>query len=578
MPHGPFLHAPTRIRARTLLIIVLVVAGLSSMIGLETAPLLDWDENMQSEVARQVMLSGDILQLQLNSQPFTEKPPLFFLEMAGFFKLLGVSEMTARLTSAVNGLLFVAALFGIACVLVDAPFAALWGLLYASSLLPLILSRAAVIEHTFNALMALGALCLVAYDEAYAASANRPAAANARLGPRTSREPHPWAWLGAAALALGLAVLAKGPSGGAVPLVAFAGYKLARRGVGLNPLHWLACGVVALAVALSWYAANYALHGGAFVQEFARFMGLLFSRPLEGHAGPFYYHFAVGIVGLFPWTPLLLLYAVRDVRAAVLADPVRRALVVMGVVWAGFILIVFSIVRTKLPHYSSGMYVPLTLLAALALYGAVQVRGRVPAWLCAVMAAYAVALGVGLAIVPYRMAGYADAAGVGFVPPLGVPELAWLPGAILAVGVVAGAALLAFGRALAGVAITAATVGLTVIGLWRVHLPMIAAYNQGPMIEMMDEVYAADGDLALYRTVSYAALFYGDRDILMVGTYKFSGDASRLDTPGERPLFVVTARENEADLQREHPKLALVERLGTLVMYRLPAQGETQKH
>ena len=156
-------HAqPARVLA-----VVLLIAGVSSLVGLGAAPLLDWDENMQSEVARQVLLSGDLLQLTLNGQPFTEKPPLFFLEMAGFFKLLGVSETTARMTTAVNGLLFLAALFCIARYLVETELAALWSLLFASSFLPLLLSRAAVVEHTFNALMALGALTLVAYDETY---------------------------------------------------------------------------------------------------------------------------------------------------------------------------------------------------------------------------------------------------------------------------------------------------------------------------------------------------------------------------------------------------------------------------
>jgi 4-amino-4-deoxy-L-arabinose transferase-like glycosyltransferase len=474
------------------------------------------------------------------------------------------------MTSAVNGLLFLTALFWIARYLAGADLATWWTLMYASSFLPLILSRSAVVEHTFNGLMALGTLCLVAYDVTYSRYAET---GTGRRGPRPAVADH-WLWLAAAALALGLAVLAKGPSGGAVPLVAFGAYKWVRRGVRLNPGHWIACGVLALAVALSWYFANYLLHGGAFLAEFARFMGLLFSKPLEGHSGPFYYHGAVALVGLFPWTPLLLLYALPQVRAAVVGDGLGRALAGLGVGWAGFVLIVFSIVRTKLPHYSSGMYVPLTLLAALALQGAVRSRGRIPAWAAAVIAVYGLAMAAGFAVLPYRLAEIAAANGAGLQPAPEVPALAFVPGALLGIGAIVGALLLGWGRTLTGVALLAAAMGAFVIGLWRVHLPLIAAYTQGPVIALMGEAYRNGGDLALYKNVSYAALFYGDSDIDMVGTYKFTGDTARLDTPGDAPLYVIAPRESVQQLLAEHPRLRPVSTLGGLAMYRLPAKGE----
>ncbi len=572
--------APTsivRVRPARVLALVLVIAAFSSIVGLSWAPLLDWDENMQSEVARQIMVRGDVLQLTLNGQPFTEKPPLFFLEMAGFFKLLGVSEVTARLTSAVNGLLFLAALFWIARYLVDTDLAALWTLLYASSLLPLVFSRAAVVEHTFNALMALGALTLVAYDKAYGETyaGGRGGAGHGfggKAGGRAGRAH--WAWLIAAACALGLAVLAKGPSGGAVPLVAFAGYKLLRRGAPLHLGHWVVCGVLSLAVALSWYAANYFVYGGAFIREFVRFMGLLFSRPLEGHAGPFYYHWAVGLAGLFPWTPLLLLYAVPAIRRSVLSDPAGRALAGLGAVWAGFILVVFSLVTTKLPHYSSGMYVPLTLLAALATLHAVRIGGSLPRWVCGLIAAYGLGAAVLFGWLPYGMAGLAEAGGVGLAPPLEVPPYAFLPGFVLGCGLCVGAIVLGLGRTLLGVCLVAGTLGAFIIGVWRVHLPLAAAYNQGPVISLMREAYGAGGELALYENVSYAALFYGQREIDMIGTYKFSGDPARLDEPGERPLYVIASKVDRQRLVAEHPRLKPVREMGGLTMLRLPARGE----
>jgi hypothetical protein len=90
----------------------------------------------------------------------------------------------------------------------------------------------------------------------------------------------------------------------------------------------------------------------------------------------------------------------------------------------------------------------------------------------------------------------------------------------------------------------------------------------------MGEAYRNGGDLALYKNVSYAALFYGDSDIDMVGTYKFTGDTARLDTPGDAPLYVIAPRESVQQLLEEHPRLRPVSTLGGLAMYRLPAKGE----
>ena len=74
--------------------------------------------------------------------------------------------------------------------------------------------------------------------------------------------------------------------------------------------------------------------------------------------------------------------------------------------------------------------------------------------------------------------------------------------------------------------------------------------------------------------MTYALLFYGDRDIDFVDSRYFTGDAARLDTPGEVPLYVITARIHAGQLMREHPQLRFVRDVGSFSMYRLPAKSE----
>ena len=541
------------------LLALLALAAPMLLIGLGWAPLIDWDENIYGEAARQIVVRGSYIVLYLNGHVFWEKPPLFLWEMAGLFHLFGVGPGVARLTSGVNALLMLAGLYVVGRRLGGALFGRLWALLYLSSLLPLVLARSAVIDHTFNGLIAASVALLIFYDRAHA---------DFRAG-RAPRRRH-WLWLLGAAVAMGAAVLTKGPLGGAVPLVAFAAYKLARPRPWPHLLHVAFCGVVSLSIALSWYAANFVLAGPQFIEGFTRFQGLLFSKPLEGHGGPWFYHFGIAVLGLFPWTPLLLLWVRRAPRRRLWADAAWRPLIVCCLGWAGFVLVVFSLVQTKLPHYSSVIYIPLTFLTALILTDLLREGGRVPRWLGVLFAAYALLIGALLAVLPYVRGPVAEANGVLLHnPPVPAP-LAWLPGVLLAAGALWAAWHLVRGRILRGVTIGVVAMGLCMLGLWRVHLPQFAAYNQGALIDMMDEAYAAGGDLVLYRMVSFAVLFRGQRDVEMLHTYKFPGDPKRLDVPASHPVFVVAAQSQAARLLAEHPLLQPVRRDGDLSLFRLP--------
>ncbi|NBO49191.1 MAG: hypothetical protein EBU80_05610 [Chitinophagia bacterium] len=59
-------------------IIILFGGSLLFMHSLGASPLFDWDEINFAESAREMLVSGDYLRVQINFQPFWEKPPLFF--------------------------------------------------------------------------------------------------------------------------------------------------------------------------------------------------------------------------------------------------------------------------------------------------------------------------------------------------------------------------------------------------------------------------------------------------------------------------------------------------------------------
>jgi len=67
--------------------------------------LVSWDEAWYADISRNIAITGDLFNLVYNGNPFTDKPPGGFWVEALFFKLFGISELTARLPQAIAGLL-----------------------------------------------------------------------------------------------------------------------------------------------------------------------------------------------------------------------------------------------------------------------------------------------------------------------------------------------------------------------------------------------------------------------------------------------------------------------------------------
>jgi len=65
--------------------------------------LFDWDEINFAEAAREMVLSGNYSQVQIDFQPFWEKPPLFLWMQALSMKLFGINEYAARFPNALCG-------------------------------------------------------------------------------------------------------------------------------------------------------------------------------------------------------------------------------------------------------------------------------------------------------------------------------------------------------------------------------------------------------------------------------------------------------------------------------------------
>ena len=211
--------------------------------GLGRADLFNPDEPRESEMAREMLVTGDHVVPRLAGEPFLEKPPLFYwLVVTAFRAAGGPSEAAARIVPAIAGFLCLFVTFAMARRLFGENTALLAALVLLTCFESFWLARRCLIDMpmTFTILLACDALHRVV----------------------TAERRTPPGWLTVAAAALAGALLFKGIVGAAIPGLAVAGWLLWR--LDLRPL-WkrglLAAGVVSLVPVGLWVRALHARLG-----------------------------------------------------------------------------------------------------------------------------------------------------------------------------------------------------------------------------------------------------------------------------------------------------------------------------
>ena len=298
-------------------------------------PLFDWDEVNFAEAAREMLVSGDWLNVQINYEPFWEKPPLFLWLQATSMSLFGVNDMAARLPNAFAGLLSIWILYRLCFRQYGQQAAIASVMLYLASLTPHLYFRSGIIDPWFNLFIFSAVIFLYRGSRGIARS---------------------WAFI-LAGLFLGAAVLTKGPAAllitGLVGLV----YQIIHRDhfYGIKDLLKLLAGILILPA--FWFGYQYMQQGSWFIREFVIYQWELMSEPVASHGQPFYYHAVVLLLGAFPLT-ILSIHAIWFSKKGKRSDPLLKWMRILF--WV--VLILFSSITTKIVHYSSMCYLPMAVL------------------------------------------------------------------------------------------------------------------------------------------------------------------------------------------------------------------------
>ncbi|MBM3185404.1 MAG: glycosyltransferase family 39 protein [Bacteroidetes bacterium] len=341
-------------------LLIILFSGLIFIPFLGQVHLFDWDEINFAECAREMIVSKDYLNVQINFQPFWEKPPLFIWMQVLSMKLFGINEFAARFPNAICGIVSLLVIYRIGKQIKNSNFGLIWILTYVGSILPSFYFRSGIIDPWFN----LFIFCsLYFFFKSY-----------------YRKFENFWANF-LSGMFIGLAILTKGPVAFILVgitiflfcLFQIINVQIPNRSLTINKEKLeivtskkLIVGAFIFLLAMSffggfWFLLQLMNGNSAVVYDFIIYQIRLFQTEDAGHGGFLGYHFVVLFFGVLPAS----IFAIQNLKSNKEENAQTNQFRLMMLVLFWVVLILFSLVKTKIIHYSSLAYFPITFFAAL---------------------------------------------------------------------------------------------------------------------------------------------------------------------------------------------------------------------
>ncbi|GDX93992.1 hypothetical protein LBMAG46_40020 [Planctomycetia bacterium] len=350
--------------------------------------LWDVDECRNARCTAEMLERGDLVVPTFNGELRTHKPILLYWLTMSSVGVFGQTEFAMRLPSALCGLGTVCCVWFVGRMLFSRAVAWLAAFMLSSSLLFVMASRAATPDAPLIFCQTLG---LTFFVRAFLPLFRQGVTVSVCGASDSVACTGHWLLM---YLALGLAMLAKGPVGLVLPLIICGGWLLGCRLTALAstdavrsgfagrlwqlmscfPMAFLRSalqlrpirgGLLALLVAAPWYIVVGLRTDGAWLRGF--FLEHNLSRAvstMEGHSGSALLFYPLALcVGFFPWSVFLgpaLLQMARELRDG----SERSRALLFGLCWIGCPMLAFSIAATKLPSYITPGYPGIVLIVA----------------------------------------------------------------------------------------------------------------------------------------------------------------------------------------------------------------------
>jgi 4-amino-4-deoxy-L-arabinose transferase-like glycosyltransferase len=336
-----------------IIIFIAVLAALFFIPFLGRVHLFDWDEVNFAECSREMIKMDDYSRVYVNFRPFWEKPPMFFWMQSTAMKIFGVTEFAARFPNAICGMITLVVVFICGSRIYDKKFGVLWALAFGGSLFPNMYFKSGIIDPWFNLFTFLSLFNFIMYHWAR----NKFDKDGLKKNPL-----HYVIWSG---IFMGLAVLTKGQVSLMVFLLSLGVYFIYNRfRFYFNWWHAISFLIIATAVTCTWYGYETIKNGPWFITEFLKYQYRLFTTHDAGQKGFWGYHYVVLLVGCFPASLLAIPSFFKTNYTGRFDKDFKKWMQILF--WV--VTVLFTIVQSRIIHYSSLAWFPLTFLAAYTLY------------------------------------------------------------------------------------------------------------------------------------------------------------------------------------------------------------------
>jgi 4-amino-4-deoxy-L-arabinose transferase-like glycosyltransferase len=321
---------------------LIAIAIFTSFFKLGSVKLFDVDEAVFAEATKEMVESGNWITPTYNGENRYDKPILFYWLMVPSYKLFGINEFAARFPSAITALLLAISTFFFVRHFYTDREAFYAAISLVTSVYFLVYSHAAVTDMALTFFIALSIFSFY-------------------LSMTEKGNLYLYGFYAFSAFAF----LTKGLIGIIFPFGISVFYLSITEGPsGIKKIFSLKGVILFLVISAPWYIAQFAINGEDFFNQFfikhhlERYTGVI-----SGHRGPVYYFIPSLIIGLFPW----IVFLPTGIRNALikrrssepagygLNDPgfsrSSNSLLLLALIWFAFIVIFFSLSKTKLPNY-----------------------------------------------------------------------------------------------------------------------------------------------------------------------------------------------------------------------------------
>ena len=535
--------------------ILIALSAVVLFLPIQSINLFDWDEINFAEAAREMLVTGDYLRVVIDYQPFWEKPPLFIWLQAISMSLFGVNEFAARLPNLICGVATFLVLYNVGSQLFDKKFGLVWVLTYAGCFLPQLYFMSGIIDPVFNLFIFLSIYYL--HQSFMSGLDNR--------------------WVALSGLFIGLALLTKGPVALLIyGLTAIALYLMNRDKLNASFNRVVKQGsifvMVVIAVSFLYYGVELIKNGTWFFEEFINYQLRLLSSGEASHGQPFYYHFVVLLLGCLPASILMFGALKKYLNDNENQQAFKQLMVILLIV----VLLIFSSVTTKIVHYSSLCYYPITFLAAYYLHHVMYKRAEWNRTISIAVLAFTVIFSLALmmlAIVIMNrdlLANYIqdDFAIANMAADVSSSVFDLIPGLIYLISAVLGIYLISNQKRRVGVPLLLLGICLAINISYKTFVPKIERITQGAAIDFYEELQGKDCYVQVLGFKSYAHLFYTQKPPV---TDENSRDKEWLLTGDiDKPAYFV-CKNVDVDLYRgKYPIEELASKNGFVFFRRMP--------